>query len=110
MSQFGTVLGHVNPFRKQLKTKAFISEKSLDTPVFRLLRFPQKVLTDSKPPLELFSLEEKAAQLPGGLFVLIIYAGNAECCGLRECARELLRNIFVSSVEFDFETMEIESA
>jgi hypothetical protein len=52
-----------------LKIKAFISQKSLDTPVFRLIRFPQKVLTESKPPLELFSLEEKAAQLPGGLFV-----------------------------------------
>jgi hypothetical protein len=26
--------------------KTFISEKSLDTPVFRLLRFRQKVLTD----------------------------------------------------------------
>jgi len=26
-------------------------------------------LTEFKPPLELFSLEEEAAQLPGGLFV-----------------------------------------
>jgi hypothetical protein len=52
-----------------LKTLAFISQKSLDTPVFRLIRFAQKVLTEFKPPLELFSLEEKAAQLPGGLFV-----------------------------------------
>ena len=69
MSQFGTVLNSVNPFPKLLKTIAFISQKSLDTPVFRLIRFRQKVLTESKPPLELFSLEEKAAQLPGGLFV-----------------------------------------
>ena len=31
----------------------------------------QKVLTEFKPPLELFSLEkEKVALLPGGLFVL----------------------------------------
>jgi hypothetical protein len=51
-----------------LKTKAFISQKSLDTPVFGLIRFLQKVLT-ALPPLELFSLEEEAAQLPGGLFV-----------------------------------------
>jgi hypothetical protein len=33
------------------------------------LVFVQKVLT-ALPPLELFSLEEKAALLPGGLFVL----------------------------------------
>jgi hypothetical protein len=32
----------------------------------------QKVLTDFQAPLELFSLEEEAALLPGGLFV---YAG-----------------------------------
>jgi hypothetical protein len=51
-----------------LKTKTFISQKSLDTPVFRLIRFPQKVLT-ALPPLELFSLEEEVTQLPGGLFV-----------------------------------------
>jgi hypothetical protein len=30
----------------------------------------QKVLTDFQAPLELFSLEEEAALLPGGLFVL----------------------------------------
>jgi hypothetical protein len=52
-----------------LKTKTFISQKSLDTPVFGLIRFAQKVLTDFKAPLELFSLEEEAALLPGGLFV-----------------------------------------
>ncbi len=34
------------------------------------LVFVQKVLT-VLPPLELFSLEEKAAQLPGGLFVCV---------------------------------------
>jgi hypothetical protein len=54
-----------------LKTKTFISQKSLDTPVFRLIRFAQKVLTDFKAPLELFSLEEEAALLPGGLFVYV---------------------------------------
>jgi hypothetical protein len=54
-----------------LKTKTFISQKSLDTPVFRLIRFAQKVLTDFKAPLELFSLEEEAALLPGGLFVSV---------------------------------------
>jgi hypothetical protein len=51
-----------------LKTKTFIYQKSLDTPVFRLIKFPQKVLT-ALPPLELFSLEEEATQLPGGFFV-----------------------------------------
>jgi hypothetical protein len=51
-----------------LKIKIFKSEILLDTPLLRLLRFPQKVLMD-QPPLELFSLEEKAALLPGGLFV-----------------------------------------
>jgi hypothetical protein len=54
-----------------LKTKTFISQKSLDTPVFRLIRFAQKVLTDFQAPLELFSLEEEAALLPGGLFVSV---------------------------------------
>jgi hypothetical protein len=29
-----------------LKTKTFIMEKSLDTPLFRPIRFRQKVLTD----------------------------------------------------------------
>src|SRR5581483_2390082 len=54
-------------------------EKSLDTPVFRLIRFAQKVLTESKPPLELFSLEEKVTLLPGGLFVLahLCSSGNS---------------------------------
>jgi len=69
LSQNATVFRNVNLFCKLLITLAFISQKSLDTPVFWLIRFRQKVLTESKPPLELFSLEEKAAQLPGGLFV-----------------------------------------
>jgi hypothetical protein len=69
LSQFGTLFTGVNLIRKPLKTIAFIYENSLDTPVFRLIRFPQKVLTEFKPPLELFSLEEKVALLPGGLFV-----------------------------------------
>jgi hypothetical protein len=59
-----------------LKTKTFISQKSLDTLVFRLIRFAQKVLTDFKAPLELFSLEEEAAQLPGGLFVFAFHFGT----------------------------------
>ena len=46
MSQFGTVLWTVDPFFNLLIIKTFISEKSLDTPVFRLIRFRQKVLTD----------------------------------------------------------------
>jgi hypothetical protein len=59
----------VDDFCKLLKLKVFIIQKFLDTPLLRLIRFRQKVLTDL-PPLELFSLEEKAAWLPGGLFVL----------------------------------------
>ena len=43
------------------------------------LVFVQKVLT-VLPPLELFSLEEKAALLPGGLFVCVksLSAQNVE--------------------------------
>ena len=59
---------HVDGVCKLLKLKLFIIQKFLDTPLLRLIRFRQKVLTDL-PPLELFSLEEKAALLPGGLFV-----------------------------------------
>ena len=36
----------VDVFCKLLKIKTFISEKSLDTPVFALIRFRQKVLTE----------------------------------------------------------------
>ena len=69
-SQIVTLFPAIDSFRNLLKTKAFISEKSLDTPVFRLLRFRQKSFDGIlQPPLELFSLEEEAAQLPGGLFV-----------------------------------------
>jgi hypothetical protein len=69
LSQFATLAAVIDWLCKVLKTKTFIYEKSLDTPVFRLIRFAQKVLTDFKAPLELFSLEEEAALLPGGLFV-----------------------------------------
>jgi hypothetical protein len=61
-----------------LKTKTFISQKSLDTPVFRLIRFAQKVLTDFKAPLELFSLEEEAALLPGSLFVFAFHSAFSD--------------------------------
>jgi hypothetical protein len=50
----------VNLFPKLLKIKIFISEKFLDTPLFRPIRFAQNVLTVFAP-LELFSLKEKAA-------------------------------------------------
>jgi hypothetical protein len=73
LSQIATLCGAIDRFCKALKTKTFISQKSLDTPVFRLIRFLQKVLT-ALPPLELFSLEEEAAQLPGGFFVLHLFA------------------------------------
>jgi hypothetical protein len=53
-----------------LKTQQFKSENLLDMRFPATLRFVQKVLT-VEPPLELFSLEEKAAQLPGGLFLCV---------------------------------------
>ena len=46
MSQFVTLCGSVDEVCKTLKTKTFISQNSLDTPVFRLIRFRQKVLTE----------------------------------------------------------------
>ena len=48
LSQFATFGGDVDIVPKQLKLKAFIYENSLDTPVFGLIRFPQKVLTESQ--------------------------------------------------------------
>ncbi len=51
----------VDLFSKSLKIKIFILQKNLDTALLRLIRFRQKVLTGFSPPLELFSLEEKAA-------------------------------------------------
>jgi hypothetical protein len=51
-----------------LKTKAFILEKFLDTGFQRLIRFlPESSDGYFEPPLELFSLERKAVQLPDGL-------------------------------------------
>jgi hypothetical protein len=69
LSQNESLREPINLFYKLLKTKLFISQKSLDTPLFRLIRFRQKVLTDFAP-LELFSLKEKAAPLPGRSFYL----------------------------------------
>jgi hypothetical protein len=48
LPDFDALAPDVYAFCKALKIKAFISEKSLDTPVFRLIRFRQKVLTESK--------------------------------------------------------------
>jgi hypothetical protein len=80
LSQFVTLAADINRLRNLLKTKTFIPQKSLDTPVFRLIRFPQKVLTDFKAPLELFSLEEEAALLPGGLFVFALHSSLQSFC------------------------------
>jgi hypothetical protein len=57
----------INLFLKLLKAKIFISQKFLDTPLFGLIRFRQKVLTVFAP-LELFSLEEKATLVAGWPF------------------------------------------
>ena len=46
LSQIATFLPPVDGIGKRLKTKTFIYEKSLDTPVFRLIKFRQKVLTE----------------------------------------------------------------
>jgi len=46
-------------FCKLLKIRLFNSEIFLDTLLFRLIRFPQKVLMGFQPPLGLFSLERK---------------------------------------------------
>src|SRR6266851_7248738 len=53
--------GAVDLFFKLLKINVFILQKNLDTALLRLIRFRQKVLTGFSLPLELFSLEEKAA-------------------------------------------------
>jgi len=60
LSQVEALTLIVDAFSNHLKTKVFIIEKFLDTLLLRLIRFRQKVLTDLLP-LELFSLEEKAA-------------------------------------------------
>jgi hypothetical protein len=68
LSQIATLAQYIDWLCKLLKIKTFISQKFLDTPVFRLLRFRQKVLTDFEAPLELFSLEEEAAHVAGWPF------------------------------------------
>ena len=75
MSQIDTALGPVNLFPKLLISKVFISQKFLDTPLFGLIRFRQKVLTVFAP-LELFSLEEKVTLVAGWPFRLC-----EELCG-----------------------------
>jgi hypothetical protein len=50
-----------------LKIKTFILENFLDTPRLSLIRFLQKVSMVNHP-LELFSLEEKAAPVAGAAF------------------------------------------
>src|SRR6266478_4782206 len=59
----------INLFSKPLKTKIFISQKSLDTPLFRLIRFCQKVLTDFCPVGTILPKRE-GRPLPGRLFCL----------------------------------------
>jgi hypothetical protein len=55
-----------------LKIKAFILEKFLDTGFQRLIRFlPESSDGYFEPPLELFSLERKAVQLPDGLSLFL---------------------------------------
>jgi len=59
MSHERALLASIDCFRKLLKTNPFIPQKTLDTPLFRLIRFRQKVLT-ALTPLELFSLRRKS--------------------------------------------------
>src|SRR4051812_48429385 len=85
--------------------KGFISENSLDTPVFRLIRFRQKVLTESKPPLELFSLEEEATQLPGGLFVFAQSTQSTPVAVRRNC---FVRRTYYAVTHFAFKSGSIQ--
>ena len=59
MSHERALLASIDCFRKLLKTNPFIPQKTLDTPLFRLIRFRQKVLT-ALTPLELFSLRRES--------------------------------------------------
>ena len=70
LSHFGPVFCPVHTFCKSLIIRLFKSQIFLDTSVLRLIRFRQKVLMDLQAPLELFSLEEKAAQVAGWPFRL----------------------------------------
>jgi hypothetical protein len=49
-----------------LKIKAFIYEKSLDTPLFRLIRFCPESFDGLCLPLELFSLEKREGRPVAG--------------------------------------------
>src|SRR5882724_5950252 len=59
----------INLFSKPLKKKIFISQKSLDTPLFRLIRFRQKVLTEFCPVGTILPKRE-GRTLPGRSFCL----------------------------------------
>jgi hypothetical protein len=59
----------INLFSKLLKTKIFISQKFLDTPLFRLIRFRQKVLTVFCPVGTILPKRE-GRPLPGWPFCL----------------------------------------
>jgi hypothetical protein len=69
-SHFGVVCRFVDIFCKLLKTRLFNSEILLDTPVLRLIRFPQKVLMVFKLRWNYSPLKEKAAQVAGWPFRL----------------------------------------
>jgi hypothetical protein len=72
--------GAVDGFCKLLKINIFILQKLLDTLLLRLIRFRQKVLT-ALPPLELFSLKEKAA------FCRAVFSFLEDGRGLRDNSR-----------------------
>jgi len=69
VSQNESLPAAVNLFSKLLKTKLFISQKFLDTPLFRLIRFRQKVLTDFCPVGTILPKRE-GRPLPGRSFCL----------------------------------------
>jgi len=94
LSQNEAYWGPVDLFSKSLKINIFILQKNLDTPLLRLIRFRQKVLTGFSPPLELFSLEEKAAHVAGRPFRFGAVLGNGgitDTCRMIEASRILLR-------------------
>jgi hypothetical protein len=94
LSQNATLAANVNRSCKLLKINVFISQKSLDTPVFRLIRFCQKVLTVFCLRWNYSPLKEEAALLPGGLFVFARkYARRAnEEQSKRNLSREMRAN------------------
>jgi len=68
LSHFATLSVDIDWLCKLLKLKTFIYQKSLDTSVFRLIRFCQKVLAEFAFRWNYSPLKEKAAHVAGWPF------------------------------------------